>query len=170
MSVTRMFAQGCVNDLVLAGYRLPDGATTHSLGAMWAKAMDGLEDQDLREATDEFIRTGGRYWPKPSEIRDLALTARRERGGFAKGSGSLASRYRAFETNNAEGSCPVCGARLQLLSPAQLGYPDAPKDTKRYGVYHDRKKHRDAGIPHVGPPYKTNDRGREGSGPRRMEA
>lgn len=156
--VTAFDARGHIEQLQAAGYRLPDGTTIERLAKIWGDVLEGITIDELADAVRTYLRDGSRYWPKPYEIRQIALDARREAGHVVGGGGDLRSRYRAWEQHNADGSpCPVCGAVLQSLTAAQRGAPEGAPP--RYGVYHDVGEHRRRKVPHVGYPVSKDHEG-----------
>ena len=72
-----------------------------------------------------------------------------------EGDRRLLAKYLRWEANQF-GSCPVCGAEVELLTPEQRGWkavaitPEGYKPGKRYGVLHSGFEHRRARIAPVG--------------------
>lgn len=138
--ITALDAEREIKRLVAAGYNPPGGSTEESMGRIWADVFDGVNADELRTAVRAYIREGGRYWPRPGELRSLAVGAR----GASSGPSDLRGRYFAWEQKH-EGPCPVCSAVLQLHEG-------------RWNVIHDAYEHQRQGIGHVGRPYPKLDR------------
>lgn len=138
-SITQLDAEREIKRLVSAGYNPPGESTAEGMSRIWADVFDGVAVEELRTAVSRYIRDGGRFWPRPGELRTMALGTRNN--GTPT---DLRSRYYAWEQTH-EGGCPVCGAVLQLFEG-------------RYAVVHDFHEHRRQGIPHVGRPYPPSEK------------
>jgi hypothetical protein len=154
--VTAFDVRGHIEPLQAAGYALPKGTTREQLAKIWAEVFEGVSIDELARAVRTFLRDGSRYWPKASEIRQIALALRQRTGHVIEDCGSLSSRYVSWEQRSHDGSpCPVCGAVMQELTPARRRAP--PGGPSRFGVFHDDAEHRRQGVPHVGYPHSSPD-------------
>lgn len=124
-------------------YALPKGVQMGPLAEAWTEALEGVNPSEMQQAVGDYIRGGGTYFPKPSEIRRRVLETRQQHG--AKKATDLRGRYYAWEQSH-EGPCPVCGAVLQLYEG-------------RYHVIHDYPEHQRQRVPHVGRPYPPAEAG-----------
>jgi len=133
-------------------YHLPNGMPPEDVASTWADALVDIDEDAFDKAVATFLREQqGGYFPKPGAIRSIALRFQHRLGG--SWGGNLASQYRAWEQDHANGRCPVCQAGLRLLKAVERGVDPSRPD--RYGVWHDVEAHRRAGVPHVGFPCET---------------
>jgi len=105
---------------------------------VWHKALQYLELDAFNQAIDKYIAEDGIRWPKPSQIRRLALEIVGPRS--AEG---LTGEWHAWCHSSDLGDgvpCPVCGAVLETMPGSQ-----------RMGVIHDHDEHMRKNVPYEGP-------------------
>lgn len=159
--VTQFDCEREIRRLEAAGYRVPDVGIERT-ARVWTKVMEGVGPKSFTAAVDEYLRSDSRWWPKPGAIRQLAFEVR-ARDPKARPT-DLRSRYLRWEQSQEDG-CPVCGAAVQLVGPGRRGVPqkrwneetgrleDGEAGEGRLWVVHDAERHRQEGVPWVGPPY-----------------
>lgn len=128
-----------VLDRLATVYRVPKGTDITTLGDVWMRALVNVTADELQEATDAYLRSTARFFPKPGEL--LAMVPKRER---SLDDGTLRGRYLVWFHGDgmaAHEPCPVCGSALDV-SHAHGG---------RYVVLHDHQRHFETGIPYAGP-------------------
>ena len=84
-------------------YGKPESPEDETLG-LWRHVLDGLSDKAITEAVSRYVRTSARYFPRPGQIREIALEIESQTFGDRK----------PEEPKELDGPCPVCGAVLQL--------------------------------------------------------
>lgn len=160
--VTRMDVTPQIRRLESAGYRVPRVGVDR-VGEVWTEVMAGVPLRQLRDAVTRFLKIDERgYWPKPAQIRQLAIQAQAEDPKSVPT--DLQSRYLRWERDQ-QGPCPVCRSTVELVSAERRAVPqrvwnadagqveDGPAGEDRYWVVHDAERHRQEGVPWVGPPY-----------------
>lgn len=165
--VTRDDVLAVLPKLEAAGYRMPDAGAS-AVADVWVTAMEGVGPIELRRAVDTIIREGAtRYWPKPADVRQVALGSRVGQPVDVAPS-TLRGRYLRWEQHSDDGTpCPVCGAVFQKVRRERRGarwlemqgtrFPRGSTDAPMWGVLHDPRKHMAAQIPHVGLPMRPDD-------------
>lgn len=115
-------------------YSPPKGLPSE-IAAVWADVLEGIGPDEFRAAVRAYMRGPGKYFPKPSDISDLANVAR--------------PRAARFRGDDDPARCHVCGALVRDL-PEHPGVPDCA--VGKLGQLHDVPTHERAGIPHWGYP------------------
>ena len=130
--------------------------TTDEIVEAWKWVLaDDLDADELMKAVSDYAKSGGRYFPTPGQIREIALVGR-VAGIYGQKAGP-----KAWD-QTLDGPCPICGAVLRMLKPeeqVQFGWDEkdgkfmhmgADSECSRFGVLHDRRKHEQANQPAVG--------------------
>ena len=143
------------------GEAYPSRGRRDEVANVWIDVLADLSPRQLERAVLEYMRTDTQYMPAPGQL--LALVSNANGAGTVPGRGSVhqtgkqkqASIYHAWEQSH-EGPCPVCGARLEALTPEERGWnavgmtPEGFSPGARFGVLHHGERHRLAGIPAIG--------------------
>lgn len=127
-------------------YRMPD-EKPEAIAKTWLRVLDDLEASAFDAGVEAYLRSAARYWPRPGEIRQLALREGREQGVTVLRTPEGA--YWAWEREKGDGApCPVCESVVACLA---CGDPHCRQNHGRWGVLHDHQRHLEAGIPYTGP-------------------
>lgn len=140
----------------------PKDTNLDALAEIWASVLKGVTRLELSAGVEAFFRDGGRFFPKPAEIRKLALDSRTTEG--QRTPDTLHNRYLRWEQDHGDEGCPVCGAKVKELSAEtrrvlalewdkdrwQLVQTDYATGPVRAGVFHNLAKHHEKRIPAVG--------------------
>ena len=143
------------------GDAYPSRGRRDDVANTWIDVLADLTPDELRGAVMDYMRGASQYMPAPGLLLDLASQARGP--GTLPGRGSVAqterqkqtSIYHAWEQNH-EGPCPICGARLEALTPEERGWaevgmtPEGFSPGARFGVLHNGERHRLAGVHAIG--------------------
>lgn len=147
----------------LAGAYNPPRAERENRMRTWQAVLDDVVDSDLESAVTIYLKSDRNYYPRPGQLRAIALSAATKPGKVPN----------TTEFNAADGSCAICGAPVELLTPWGSPVPDswAPppmpegltteqmfdwaaenvpdaliRSRARYGHRHDFEAHQRAGV------------------------
>lgn len=124
------------DQLQKTGYKRPQlPQMVSDLAQAYYAILKDLDAEDVAAAFTQAIKNGVRWWPKPGELRSLALEHRRGRSRDTRT--GLQKAYSDWEAAGmqVEGKlapCPVCDSM--------------PTTEGRLVTTHDRQRHREAGI------------------------
>lgn len=150
-----------VNTLAIT-HALPNGGKAEDVARVWHNALEGVGPGELKRAVKRFHQVGGRFFPKPSEIREIALEYR----------ASVIGARANTAPDDYDGPCSVCGATLRQLTPAEQGITEVYsvrlgrmvkleesefQPPPRYGYYHDVALHERKRRPWAGYPIPNED-------------
>ena len=127
-------------------YRRPDHfpADVEEMARRYVSVCADVSPDQFSLAVTTYLRSPAKFFPKPGELRELALRERRVFGS----AGTLEERYEAWEKAWAEAPlghpipCPVCGSID--------GWAMQPPTVRRF-VWHDAGKHAAARVGFTGP-------------------
>ncbi len=125
-------------------FRPPSGKDDFDrLTKVYRRALEDAEPFEFRNAIEDYLATGQRYWPTPAKLRSTINDHRRQNPRSAK-SLPLKAQYMRWQTGGdiSTEPCPVCGAKLES---------DSAGETRRPQVYHDHQIHYEAGVGYAGP-------------------
>ena len=129
---------------------------------VWIHVLADMEPQQLDVAVLAYLRTDSKWMPAPGQLLALA-NGSAEAGPTHPGGRSIVqtekqkmvSHYHGWEQHH-HGPCPVCGARLEALTPEERGWkavgmtPEGFSPGASFGVLHDGELHRLAGVQAIG--------------------
>jgi hypothetical protein len=125
-------------------FRPPSGREDlDRMARVYRKALEDAEPFEFRNAVEDYLATGQRYWPTPAKLRAI-IDEERRRNPRSTRALPLNVQYARWQTSGdiATEPCPVCGAVLQT---------DSANETRRPQVYHDHQIHYEAGVGYAGP-------------------
>lgn len=123
----------------LEGAYNPPQADAGRILETWREVLGDLTEAELADAVGAYLKSDRAYFPKPGQLRALAMQAR----GVDRNTATTV-------LENPDGSCAVCGAPVELLTPDGQPLPkgmDAAAARARYGHRHVRMEHDRTGAP-----------------------